>query len=153
MPTTSSFKVDGLQALGAGMQRLSSDVANRISGQATFAAAKLVKQAAVANIVRSPSVETGSLRDAVIVKKLPKSELGQLTSAHIVTVRGRGKPYTKKGKKINRAPYAHFIEFGKVDAPAEPFLRPALANNLKAAADAMADKLRARIAKVTPTSS
>ena len=84
MATT--FKVSGLRELGEAMRGLQKEVALRIAGSMTNAGAQVVKKAAVANITRNPSVETGSLRDSVIVKKIPKSQT-QLTSEHIVTVR------------------------------------------------------------------
>lgn len=128
------------------MRRLSADVQRKTARAATNAAAQVVRKAAKANIVAAPSVQTGSLRDAVIVRRIPPGE-SQLTSEHIVTVRGRGKPFNKKGQRVARAPHAHFVEFGTVNMPAEPFLRPALANNVRPAIDAMADRLRKRITK------
>jgi HK97 gp10 family phage protein len=155
MPTTERVRIEGLRELGEAMRALSADIALKVSGQATAAGAKIIKTAAVRNVVSSPSVETGSLRDAIITKKVPKGQLAGETAAHIVTIRGRGKPANKKGQKIARAPHAHFVEFGTktefgtVRMPAEPFLRPAFDQNKKAAADAIVDKLRARIAKVS----
>jgi HK97 gp10 family phage protein len=121
-------------------------VALKISRAATGAAANIIKKAAQANISRNPSIETGSLRDAVIARRVPPAKTN-LTSEHIVTVRGRGKPANKKGQKIARAPHAHYVEFGTVNMPAEPFLRPAIEQNQKAAIDAMKDRLAKRIAK------
>jgi HK97 gp10 family phage protein len=109
------------------MRELKKEVAQRVAGSMTNAAAQVVKKTAVANVVRNPSVDTGSLKESVIVKKIPKSQT-DLTSQHIVTVRGRGK-LIKRGKKAGQrqtdAPHAHLIEFGTVNMPAEPFLRPA----------------------------
>lgn len=140
-----TLRVDGLRELGAKMRGLSEKVNKSIAASATGAAAKIVKQAAVANVVRSPSVATGSLRDALIVKKAPRGEAGGLTSAHYVTVRGRGKPRKNSKRKQSIAPHAHFVEFGTVHMPAEPFLRPALDQNLQRATDAMKDRLAKRI--------
>lgn len=145
MKTT--FKVEGLRELGESMRALGSEVAVRISASMTGAAAKVVKTAAVRNIESSPSIETGSLRDSVIVKKIPKSQT-RLTSEHIVTVRGRGKIIRrgkKKGERQTSAPHAHFVEFGTVNMPAEPFLRPALDRNQQRAAEVMKETGKARI--------
>lgn len=139
MTTTTGIKVAGLRELGAAMLALKVDVP-KASGRATFAAAKIVKAAAQANVRSSPSVATGSLLGAIITKKLPRSQ-SALTAEHIVTVRGRGKPTTKKGRNIDRAPYAFHVEFGTVNMPAEPFLRPALANNVGPAIAAMTGSL------------
>lgn len=137
MKTT--FSVSGLRELGQSMQELGAEVAQRISVAMTGAAAKVVRAAAVQNVESSPSIETGSLRDSIIVKKIPKSQTA-LTSEHIVTVRGRGKIIKrgkKKGQRQTQAPHAHFVEFGTVNMPAEPFLRPALDRNQERAAEAM----------------
>mgnify|MGYP006935474972 CR=1 FL=1 len=128
------------------MRRLGSDVAKKDSRAATAAAASLVKKAAKGNIQSSPSIESGSMLDAVIVKKLPAGQT-DLTSEHIVTVRGRGKKFNKKGQRIARAPHAVFVEFGTVKMPAEPFLRPALSQNVRPAIDKMAGVLKRRIDK------
>jgi HK97 gp10 family phage protein len=141
-----TIKIDGLRELGEAMRRLSSDVANRAARGATSAAATLVKKAAKAKVTANPSVETGSLRDAIISKKLPKGQT-QLTSEHIVTVRGRGKKYNRKGQKIALAPHGRHVEFGTVNMPAEPFLRPALANNVRPAAERMRTVLKRAIDK------
>src|SRR6185369_11554144 len=90
MPTTTSVRVDGLRQLGEAMSELSKDIALKISAQATGAAAQIIKKKAIRNVESSPSVQTGSLRDAIISKKVPKSQT-PYTSEHIVTVRGRGK--------------------------------------------------------------
>jgi len=144
---TQTVRVDGLRELGEAMRGLSAKVAKRIAGQATAAAAKLVKTTAQSNIRQSPAIDTGSLLGAIIVKKLPKGKLAGLTVAHIVTVRGRGKPANKKGQKIDRAPHAHLVEFGTVNMPAEPFLRPAYESEKRKAVDVIAERLRRGIAK------
>jgi HK97 gp10 family phage protein len=126
--TITTFHVSGLRELGEAMRELKKEVSQSIARSMTNAGAQVVKKAAIANIQRNPSIDTGSLRDSVIVKKLPRSQ-SQLTSEHIVTVRGRGKIIKrgkKKGQRQTEAPHAHFIEFGTVKMKAEPFLRPAL---------------------------
>lgn len=140
-----TFKVDGLQALSERMRNLSTKIATRGAVRATGAAAQIVRTAAKDNIKRSPSIVTRSLLDAVILKKLPKSQTS-LTSEHIVTVRRsvRGK---KTKTKQATAPHAVFVEFGTVNMPAEPFLRPALARNVSRAIDVMAKRLEDEITK------
>lgn len=145
MATVTRVQVAGLRELGLALKGLGNELGGKIARGATAAAARVVKKAAVSNIERSPSVRTGSLRDAVIVKKLPASEANGLTSAHIVTVRGRGKPYNKKGVKIDRAPHGHLVEFGTVNMPAEPYMRPAFDQKKGDALNEMADTLRTGI--------
>lgn len=125
------------------MERLKAKVARSIATGSTGAAAGVIKKAAIRNIERSPSIETGSLRDAVIVKKVKSS----LTSEHIVTVRGKGKEFNKKGQRIPRAPHARFVEQGTVNMPAEPFLRPAFDGHSGEALSAMVTKIEKRLLK------
>lgn len=148
MPITTSETVLGLKALGEKFRLLSDDMQKRAAAAATGAAARIVKKKTVTNIQAHPSVDTGSMRDAVIVKKLSRSQAEGLTSAHIVTYRGKGKPRNKKGQKIAYAPHAHFVEFGTVKMPAEPSLGPALESERGTATQAMVDRLRQRIAAV-----
>jgi HK97 gp10 family phage protein len=148
MAETLTVHVEGLRELGEAMRKLSSDVALKISHQAVAAAAQVIKKRAKRNIESSPSVDTGSLRDAVIVKRIPKSQT-QLTSEYIVTIRGRGKRARKSKTKQSIAPHAHFVEFGTVHMPAEPFLRPAFDAGKEEAMQKMVDRLKARIEQVS----
>ena len=145
---TTTVQVSGLRELGEAMRELKAEVSQRIAGSMTNAAAQVIKKAAVANVRRNPSIETGSLRDSVIVKKVPKSQ-SEHTSQHIVTVRGRGKLIRrgkKKGQRQTSAPHAGFVEFGTVNMPAEPFLRPAFDHDKEKAVAAMVERGKTRIA-------
>jgi HK97 gp10 family phage protein len=148
MPIRTTVKVEGLRQLGLNLKKLEDNVARKAARSATAAAATVVKKAAKANIRKAPSVDTGSLLDAVITKRAPRGET-ELTSEHLVTVRGRGKkrPYSAKGKRIATAPHAHLVEFGTVNMPAEPFMRPAFDSEKNRAADVIADRLRAAVTK------
>lgn len=149
MPASTFVVVSGLRELGENMRELSKDIALKISAQATGAGAQIIKKRAKQNIESSPSVRTGSLRDALIIKKIPKSQ-AEFTAEHIVTVRGRGKQRGNPKRKQNIAPHAHLVEFGTVNMPAEPFLRPAYESEKGRAAEAIASKLRKRIEAVKP---
>ena len=141
-----TVQVLGLKELGARMERLSAKASRSIATGATGAAAGIIKKAAKSNIERSPSIQTRSLFDAVIVKKVPKSQT-TLTSEHVVTVRGKGKPFNKKGQRIAKAPHALFVEEGTVNMPAEPFLRPAFDVHAGEALSAMVAKIEKRLLK------
>ncbi len=145
MATRTRIQVDGLAELGRAMKALGNEVGTKIARRATGVAAGIVKKKAVANVIAYPSVESGSLRDSIIAKRTGRKDTN-LTSEHIVTIRGRGKPYNKKGEKINRAPHAHLVEFGTVNMEAEPFLRPAFEEKKNEAVTVMADALRKGIA-------
>lgn len=143
MASTVTIRVDGLRELGERMRKLSEKVNKRLGRSSTNAGAQLVKKKAKSNIVSSPSVDTGSLRDSVIVKKVKSS----LTSEHIVTVRGRGKTSKKTGRKQTEAPHARFVEYGTIHMPAEPFLRPAFESEQGAAVEEIKRKLEQGIIK------
>ena len=83
----------------------------------------------------------------MIVKKLGKSQT-TLTAEHIVTIRKR--IYQKRGNEKrdrNTRQIAVYKEFGTVSNPPEPFLAPALANNLQPAIEAMAASLQSDLFK------
>jgi HK97 gp10 family phage protein len=142
MPKTITWRVDGLRELGQQFKKLDAGMQKKAAPRATAAGAQVIKKRARRKIQTNPSIDTGSLLNAVIVKKVPKSE-AQLTSEHIVTVRGRGKKPKKEGKRPQAiAPHAHLVEFGTVHMPAEPFLRPAIEEGKGEAVDAMTEKLR-----------
>lgn len=143
MVTSTRVQVKGLRELGAAMKALGNDMGLKIARAATAAAAQPVKKRAIANVIASPSVDTGSLKSSVIVKRLGKKE-SKLTSEHIVTVRGRGKK-KKDGTRQTAAPHGSKVEFGTVHMPAEPFLRPAFESEKGNALQKMQDTLRRRI--------
>jgi HK97 gp10 family phage protein len=144
--TKTRVEVKGLRQLGEAMRALSADMAGRVARSATAAGAGLVKKRAVAIVVANPSIDTGALKGAIIVKRRPAKET-RLSSEHLVTVRGRGKPTTKKGRVINRAPHASKVEFGTVHMAPEPFLRPAFEQEKNNAMLKIRDTLKRRIDK------
>jgi hypothetical protein len=72
MATTVRVEVLGLRELGAKMRQLSEKMNKRIAARATGRAAKVIKDAAKRQVQANPSVDTGSLRDAIVSKKLRK---------------------------------------------------------------------------------
>lgn len=143
----------GLRELGEAMRNLAQKMNLRIAAQATGAAAGIIKREAKNKVKANPSYQTGSLYDAVIAKKIPRRQ-SEYTSEHIVTVRGRGTKKQRgreaaKGKKVARVTYGHILEFGTVNMPAEPFLRPGFESGKTRAKDAMIAKLRAGIEKAS----
>lgn len=148
------FQVKGLRELGAAMRGLSADMAGKVAQSATGAGAGVVRKAAKANapIAEAPyTVRSGKGDEGVLVQpaNIPKNIITKrvrtsaLTSEHVVTVRGK-----RKDGYANRIGILQ--EFGTVNAPAQPFLGPALESNVQAATDAMAKRLKARIEKVRP---
>lgn len=153
-----SFAVSGLRELGAALKQLSSKEARSAMGKSTAAGAGLVKRAA-RQIVKGGSYDTGDLHRAILVRKLPAREAERhgLTAEAIVTVRGRSKggkirKVRQGGRWVSKgdaAPYAHLVEFGADHMPAEPFLRPALAQNTGPATEEMRRSLARAIDVIT----
>jgi len=149
MARVTTIRVDGLRALGEAMRKLDKSVSLRAARAATAAGATIIKKAAKKNVKASPSVDKGDLLASIISKRLGKTE-AEFTSEHIVTVRGRGKTTTKKDGTSSTtlgAPHAHLVEFGTVNMPAEPYLRPAFEAEKGNAVTAMAAKLKTAIDK------
>lgn len=138
--------VTGLSQLIENARGLTDEIRRRIARSMTGTAAKRVKFAAVQNIERSPSIHTGSLHDAVIVKRNGKTKL---TSEHLVTVRRRKTGNAKTQAKQHTAPHARYVEFGTVNMPAEPFLGPALSNNVDRCIEDMRSTGERRIRQAT----
>lgn len=138
-----TVQVDGLRDLGDRMKTLKSDMANRIARAATAAGSVVIRDAAKQKV----PVDTGNLRQNVIVKRLPKSESAGLTSEHIVTVRKGKLTKKQKGAGLKDAFYGSFVEFGTVKMPARPYLRPAFDQNKERAVDAIKDRIAARLKK------
>lgn len=141
-------QVKGLRELGLSMRGLSADMAGKIARQATAAGAGVVRKAARA---KAPK-DTGNLQAAIVMKRVKDTPL---TEEYVVAVR-KGKTRDAKagkdgtGKQGKDAFYAHFPEFGTVKMPAQPYMRPALEDNVQAATDAMAKRLKQRLDKVKP---
>ena len=138
----------GLRELGEAFAKLERDMQQKLAAQATGAAASVIKKAAKSQVMANPSYETGRLYRSVIAKKIPRSQT-DYTSEHIVTFLGRSRRPRKLAKGQASAPHAVFLEFGTVNMPAEPILRPAFDNNAGRAKDIMISKLRAGIEKAS----
>lgn len=146
MATTSSIQISGLQDLGRRMKALSVDMQNKVTRAATAAGAGVVRKAARAKAPR----DTGNLAAALVMKRVRQSSL---TQEYVVAVR-KGKTRDVKaakkgaGKLGQDAYYGGFVEFGTVKMPARPFLRPALAESVEPATEAIKKRLKARLDKV-----
>jgi HK97 gp10 family phage protein len=142
-------QVKGLRELGEAMRLLSADMAGKIARQATAAGASVVRKAAR----QGAPVDTGNLQAAIVMKRERQT---RLTEEYVVAVR-KGKKRDSKAAKRGEgrlgkdAYYASMVEFGTVKTPAQPFMRPALENNVTAATNAIAKRLKQRIDKVRST--
>lgn len=145
MATRTTVKVEGLRELGMAMRALGNDVARRIAVSMTSAAAKVVRDEAVLRAPESEephelegvTVQPGNLKRNIVRKKL-SARRTHLTSAHIVTVRG-------KKKDGYAARYGRLQEFGTVHHAPQPFLRPAFDAKKYQAVGVMRETARKRI--------
>lgn len=150
MVTRTRQELKGLRQLGEAMKALGDDMGLKVARSATAAAAQPIKKRAK-EIVRAQSYDNGYLFEAIITKRRPRGETN-LTSEHIVTVRGRGKK-KKDGSVTAYAPHASNVEFGTVHMAPEPYLRPAFEQEKGAALDAMVKRLKTRVDKANKTTS
>lgn len=143
-----TVRIDGLRELGERLKGLKVDMQKRAAWQACGRGASIVKREAK-KIVRGnvdAQTSSGSLESAIVAKRVPSGQR-RYTAEYWVTAR-RAKTGRKKAKgKQAVAPHAGFVEFGTVKMAAEPYLRPALANNVQSIGNAMRDKLAKAIAK------
>jgi HK97 gp10 family phage protein len=133
-------EVQGLRELGERMKKLSLDVALKASRSATNAAAQVIKKEAIS---KAP-VDTGNLKKNIIVRRAKQPDL---TSLHLVLVRSGKLTDKQKGSGLQDAFYWRFVEFGTVNAPPKPFMRPAFDTKKGQALDAMTAQLKKRIDK------
>jgi len=110
-------KVNGLAELAAALKQLPAEVASKNGGPlrvALRAAARVVADAAE---VRAPK-DTGRLGRAIAIQV--DRNPGNVTERIVVRPRAGKSRTDPKG-----AWYWHFLEFGTVKQPAQPFIRPA----------------------------
>lgn len=128
-------EIKGLQQLAAAFRQKGEEMQKEVARDATGVAAGMVMQTAQQLV----PVRTGLLKSQLIVKRLPLGQAAALglTSAHIVTAR-QGTKRRKRKKDLGSAPHAHLVELGTAHMPPQPFLRPALDQNVAAGTQAMA---------------
>lgn len=170
------FEVAGLRQLGEAMRGLSEDVQKKISRQAVAAGAGVVRKAARdkapkktgalrAGIVMKRVKDTPLTEEYVVtISTKEMKKYVQKSRSSIVELQGPTAPKLVNGKMVRAKKllgrkdsyeswgdlyYGRFIEFGTVKMPARPFLRPALEDNVQRATQAIADRLAARIKKVS----
>lgn len=151
MVTRTRTEVKGLRELGEALKALGDDVGLKIARAATASAANVIKKRAkqLAPIAPEPYtiegvlVQPGNIGKNIVTKRVKRGETN-LTSEHVVAVRGKAKyGYASRVGSLQ--------EFGTVNHPAQPFLRPAFDQEKGAAVTAMVDRLQKRIDRAQRT--
>lgn len=88
-------------------------------------------------------VQPGLLASAIRKRRLPKSEhTGEFAQGAVMGV------YIGKGTKQKEYPnYWHFVEYGTVNMPATPFIRPGFDNNVELMISRFSEKINENIDK------
>ena len=152
MKTT--LQIDGLSDLGKAMSGLTRDIAKKVAFAGVLAGAGVIKKAAkqnahVAQKAYEVRLKAGdkpqTIQPGNIGKKLATKRIkGTLTAQYAVFVKNK-----YKDGFAGRA--ARLMEFGTVNQPAKPFMRPAFEANKEKAAYAIKDRLAKRIEKANST--
>lgn len=128
------FSLIGLKEVKAKMNKVSQTVLDTGTRIALRKAAGIVKKAAQENSLNVDDPKTGRrIRDNVTLQfasRLFQREGVIMYRVGIATNRGRiPTPNADEGARGN-TPHWHLVEFGTEHAQAQPFMRPALANNI-----------------------
>ena len=120
----------GAKEIESLLKKLPEKVAEKVTLGALRLGAAVIAKEARALVRSSPSVDSGLLANNVTARTRKTSRAKSAPKVVSVGVRSKKKSVVRKGKKkaifANPARYAHLVEFGTENMPAEPFLRPAL---------------------------
>ena len=133
-----NFKIEGGKALDNALKQLGYDMEKKVAKSAVRAGANVIAKQARIN---APLGDTGTLKRSI--KVVTRSKRTGDAVASVVT--RSGKKYTARGMN---AWYAGKVEFGTLNKPAHPFLRPALDSKGDEAIKAMSEKIQQRIRKI-----
>ncbi|MEL4294033.1 HK97-gp10 family putative phage morphogenesis protein [Shewanella xiamenensis] len=131
---TSDFSILGLKEVKAKMNKVSQTVLDTGTRSALRKAAGIVKKAAQQNALGVDDPKTGRrIRDNITLQfasRLFQRNGVIMYRVGVATNRGRiPTPNADEGARGN-TPHWHLVEFGTERAQAQPFMRPALANNI-----------------------
>ena len=127
--TAVSFQLKGMPELLAQLQGLGAELGAKTLRSAARKAFLPVYEAA--HRLALPSMDTGALLDAIKLTVVrPKG--GDTIAAVGIKISGKMPRTLARARKLshrNPSRRWHFVEFGTVNMPAKPFLRPALDQN------------------------
>lgn len=132
----STVQIHGLRELGERLKALPGEIASKNGGPLLAALRKMGREIQK-DAQQLVPVDTGTLRENIIVTRDRDPQSLGMTEAVHVTVRYKARAYrdnkkNRKAKKVgeeyqDHGPlyYAKFLEFGTVRAAPHPFMRPA----------------------------
>ncbi|WP_440221833.1 HK97-gp10 family putative phage morphogenesis protein [Dokdonella sp. MW10] len=154
----STVQVHGLKELGARLRALPKEIAGKNGGPLLSALRKMGGEIQKAAQQRVP-VDTGTLRENIIVTRDRAPQKVGMTEVVHVTVRFKAKAYRDNKKNRRKARvgaeykdhgrlfYAKFLEFGTINAPPHPFMRPAFEETKPRMPEMFRTELSAAIAR------
>ena len=154
-------RIAGADDLARVLRELPPSLGRRSWGQGAVAGARVILKDARRRVRRGPE-DTGLLRKALIAQGAKRPR--KFAALAFVSVRAMKVPSARRRRTVTRglfytetaqgydnpARYAHLVEFGAPGAnvPAQPFLRPAVDANGRAAADVLLERAAREVEKV-----
>lgn len=151
MASSVTVKVEGLKEIGDAMRDLGFEVQDKVSRQATRAAANLIRDAARAHAPMlkesTPYRTRGALREAIGVRRDKKNSYPGFEVMAVGVFKISGKGFA--GGKGDQSPafYWKFVEFGTVKMQPQSFLRKGYDEDKSSAYEKMANALSTGIDK------
>lgn len=142
--------IQGLRELQRALHAKALDMQRRVARRAVSAGAKVVKEAVAEAAGRQPTLadkpythngvtyQPGHVARNVISKNL-QEDVGRLHEAIVAVRSNKANGYAGKIASLN--------EFGTVNMPAQPFMRPGFESSKTAAVAAIVDRLKTEIEK------
>lgn len=118
--------------LEALLKQIPENVSKKVVTTALRSGAAVIAKQARANIRANPSIDSGLLLKNITARTRRRRKGGKAYGSAMVSVGPARKAaqVVRKGKskpvKASPSRYAHLVEFGTENMPAEPFMRPAL---------------------------
>lgn len=134
-----SIKVEGLKELERKLLGMSPKLAKNGLRSAVAAGSRVIMAEAKKNV----PVDTGTLRRAIFMKQIREASSNSKQTYFVGVRKGKG-----ERKKNRDGWYFHFVEFGTVKMPAQPFLRPAFEAKKTDAVEVIKRRLAERVAKI-----
>lgn len=135
--------ISGLKEIEEVLKKLPENMAKRATYGALRAGAAVIAKAARAKVKANPSIDSGLLEKNITSRARRRSKKGSAVVS--VGIHRKAAQVVRKGRKkpvkVVPSRYAHLVEFGTEHSPAEPFMRPALDEQVGVAAEKVKEGL------------